>query len=89
MKKVALKEISGAKRAQTQTKSFALVVVRNPFRESLNFNKFLCVEEASNRGWWIAGGGVKAGETFHEAALREVREEAGIEVELKGILRYM
>ena len=68
--------------------SFALTIVRNPFRESPDFNKFLTIEEAKGRGWWVAGGALHLGENFLEAALREVREEAGIEVELKGVLRY-
>lgn len=38
-------------------------------------------------GWWIAGGGVDYGETFAEAAVREVKEETGIDVRLKGVLK--
>ena len=64
-------------------------MVRNPYRESEHFNKYLTIEEADGRGWWLAGGALEAGETFQDGALREVREEAGIDVELKGVLRYM
>ena len=44
------------------------------------------VNETKNRGWWIPGGAVDAGETFSVAAKRECLEEAGIDIELKGLL---
>ena len=64
------------------TYNFALVICRNP-----KDGKFLAVEETKNRGWWIPGGGVDAGESFRQAAHRECLEEAGVKIELKGILR--
>lgn len=37
--------------------------------------------------WWTVGGGARVGETLHETALREIREEAGIEdVELGPVV---
>ena len=33
----------------------------------------------ADRGWWIPGGAVDAGETFDVAAHRECMEEAGVE----------
>ena len=38
-------------------------------------------------GWWIAAGGVDAGESFEEGALRESAEEAGLVPSLAGVLR--
>ena len=43
--------------------------------------------ETRNRGWWIPGGAIDAGENFMQGAKRECLEEAGIDVDLKGILR--
>jgi phosphatase NudJ len=64
-----------------ETWCFALVVVRLGHR-------FLVVRERKHGGgWYLPAGRVEAGETFAEAAIRETREEAGIEVALDGILR--
>ena len=45
------------------------------------------MNESRNRGWWLPGGAVDYGETFVQAAHRECMEEAGIKVNLKGILK--
>ena len=52
---------------------FALVICRNP-----KTGQYLAVNETKNRGWWIPGGAVDAGETFRTAAMRECIEQAGI-----------
>jgi ADP-ribose pyrophosphatase YjhB (NUDIX family) len=36
-------------------------------------------------GWSIPGGRQEAGETVHEAVHREIREEAGIEIDIVGV----
>lgn len=59
----------------------SLVICRN------KEGKYLGVKENNNKGWWLPGGKVDLPETFFDAALREAKEEAGIDIELKGILR--
>ena len=49
--------------------------------------KFLAVDESKNRGWWIPGGGLDDNEKFADAAVRECKEEASIDIVLKGILK--
>lgn len=58
---------------------FSLVICRN------HQNKYLCVLEKYHK-WWIVGGGVEKGETHLQAAIREAKEEAGIDIQVKGIL---
>jgi len=45
------------------------------------------VNESRNRGWWIPAGAVDWGEDFMTAAKRECQEEAGIDVDLKGVIK--
>lgn len=75
-------EIAPEYRDGILTHAFALVVVRRP-----TDNKFLVVQEAANSGFWLPGGRVEVGETLLEAAMRETKEEAGIEVDIKGVLK--
>ena len=65
-----------------KTYQFALAIIRNPLD-----GRWLAVNETMKRGWWIPGGRVEPGESFIEAVHREIKEEAGIEVTLKGVLR--
>ena len=64
------------------THYFSLCVVRNP-----KSKQWLAVEETRNRGWWLPGGFVENGDDHRSTALKETKEEAGMDVVLKGILR--
>jgi 8-oxo-dGTP pyrophosphatase MutT (NUDIX family) len=60
---------------------FALVVVRRG-------DRFLLVHERKHgANWFLPAGRVETGETIEAAAVRETREEAGIDIRLTGIVR--
>lgn len=45
------------------------------------------LEQRSDCGWWgVTGGGMDAGETLAAAAVREAREETGLDVEITGFI---
>lgn len=69
-------------RVPVQVFLFVLVVVRKG-------DRFLLVQEAGiDRGaWYLPAGGVLPGESLVEAAVRETREEAGIDVRPVALLR--
>jgi len=49
---------------------------------------FLMVQERGSTGFWVPGGGLNPGETFVEGALRETLEEAGVFIDVKGIIQF-
>lgn len=61
---------------------FSLVVCLQPAT-----GLWLAVEESRNRGWWLPGGFVECGDNHYSTAIKETIEEAGIHVQVKGILR--
>lgn len=51
-------------------------------------NRYLLIQEASAKWkgkWFLPGGGVKDDETLEAGVKREVREEAGCDIELTGV----
>ena len=80
-------DVKSKSRSLIQTCNYGLVICRNPYKKSKDYGKWLSVKETLNRGWWLPGGALEEGESFKMAALRECREEAGIEITLKGILK--
>jgi 8-oxo-dGTP pyrophosphatase MutT (NUDIX family) len=45
---------------------------------ALRDDEVMLVKQSYAPGWILPGGGVERGETLHEAAIREAREEAGL-----------
>lgn len=68
--------------AESVLYSFALVVCHNK-----KYNSFLLVQEFANSGYWLPGGRVDSGENPAEAAIRETKEEAGIDIRLTGMIK--
>jgi phosphatase NudJ len=62
------------------TFSFSLTIVRRGRRV------LLVHERKHGQCWYLPAGRKEAGESFQQAALRETREEAGIDVVLEGVL---
>jgi phosphatase NudJ len=63
------------------THTYVLIVVQHEGR-------FVLVQEArEGNPWYVPAGRVEPLESLKHAALRETREEAGIDVELTGVLR--
>ena len=60
-----------------------MVICRNEKGE------FSAVNETRDRGWWVPAGWVDPGESFADAARRETKEEAGIDVKVIGVLRVV
>ncbi|EAL71458.1 hypothetical protein DDB_G0272048 [Dictyostelium discoideum AX4] len=86
---VHLHESHGEKGAPTEKQlslskiyAFCLVVVRKRSN-----NTYLLVNEAAGRGYWLPGGKLNVNEALQQCAIRETKEETGIDIELKGILR--
>jgi len=49
--------------------------------------KYLGVNETRDRGWWVPAGYVDPTEQFIQGGIREAKEESGIDITIKGILR--
>ena len=45
------------------------------------------VHEGGKQGFWLPGGGLNHGESLRQCAERECLEEAGVQIELQGVLQ--
>ncbi len=52
----------------------------------INDGKILLTKREDFEVWCLPGGGVEDGESLAEAAIREAKEETGVEVELTGLV---
>lgn len=67
-------------RDPTPTWYFSIALVRRG-------DRFLLVQEAKHgQQWYLPAGRAEPGETLADAAIRETREEAGIDIRLTGIV---
>jgi 8-oxo-dGTP pyrophosphatase MutT (NUDIX family) len=84
-RKVHLHHSHGLKAPETDIATvlycFSLVICRHPIT-----HKYLLCQEFANQGFWVPGGRVDEGEKPTAAAIRETVEEAGVEVDLKGVI---
>jgi 8-oxo-dGTP pyrophosphatase MutT (NUDIX family) len=48
--------------------------------------RILLEQRYDNGMWGLPGGGIEPGESVFEAALREVKEETGLDIRIKGLL---
>ncbi len=49
-------------------------------------NKILLQRRSDNGKWGLPGGIMEMGETYHEGAIREVKEETGLDIELDYLI---
>lgn len=66
--------------APTSRKPSASVLVRD------EAGRVLLLQRTDNGLWTIPTGGLKKGETIRECAVRECREETGVQVEVTGLV---
>jgi nucleoside triphosphatase len=54
----------------------------------INQGRVVLMKNKRNQKYWFPGGGLELGETIEEALKREIREETGLEVEVKELLLF-
>jgi 8-oxo-dGTP diphosphatase len=54
----------------------------------LNNRKILLMRTRTTGKYWFPGGAVEPGEHLEEALVREVKEEAGVEIEIEKLLKF-
>lgn len=68
-----------APRANSLVPSVNVVVVNDD-------GEILLIRRTDNDNWAVPGGAMDLGESIRDAALREVKEETGIEIEVSGLV---
>lgn len=48
--------------------------------------RILLIRRTDNENWAVPGGGMDLGESISDAAIREVKEETGIDIEVTGVV---
>ena len=48
--------------------------------------RILLIRRTDNENWAVPGGGMDLGESISDAAVREVKEETGIDIEVTGVV---
>ena len=51
-----------------------------------NDGKILMIRRTDNENWAVPGGGMDLGESIRDAAVREVKEETGIDIDVTGVV---
>jgi len=53
----------------------------------VDYNGKILLEKRSDNGMWgLPGGGMEPGESIYKTALREVKEETGLDIEINGLV---
>lgn len=68
---------------EERTGLYSICIVQRPSDKS-----FLMVQERGSAGFWVPGGGLNPGESYVKGAFRETLEEAGVFIDIKGILQF-
>lgn len=66
--------------SDTQVRAGVAVVIRD------KQGRILLEKRSDNGMWGIPGGGIEPGESVREAALREIKEETGLDVEITRLI---
>ncbi len=54
----------------------------------LDGRKILLMKTKSTGKYWTPGGGIDLGESIHDALIREIKEETGVEIEIQKLLKF-
>mmetsp|Transcript_31188 Transcript_31188/g.28371 ORF Transcript_31188/g.28371 Transcript_31188/m.28371 type:complete len:104 (+) Transcript_31188:57-368(+) len=63
-------------------KATVLLIIKHP-----EDNKWIVINETKNRGLSCPGGHVHPPDNFYQTAAKVAQKEAGIDIEIKGLLR--